>query len=366
MEHNIECSSVFGFSGAPGLPLTERNVGFLDQRMGLDWVQTNIHVFGGSPQKVTIFGESAGATSVDDLITTMPNNPPFHAAIMESGSASFGVSSSLLGSAVSPWATLMSKIGCKGSPAKQLKCARSAKASTLLSIEEHLALDFAPIGDNVTQLSNPTAARISGNIAKVPMMNGNNLNEGRVFTVGQTNLTKFLLSTFPGAPQAFYTELTDAYPVGSPGLNNTFDVIAQIYTDFGFWCPTANVANSSATQAKVPTWRYLFNATFPNTQLFPGEGVYHSSEIVEVFGTYPVSGATPFEKSLSQYMQKAWADFAKNPTGGPGWAAWPNVAVLGGSDGMTLESNAMAGVSGVDVRCALYQPVYEAVGIPPP
>src|ERR1700759_5032385 len=82
-------TNIYGFPGSPHLPFTENNLGFLDQRLALDWVQRNIHAFGGDPDKVTIFGESAGAASVDELLTTMPTNPPFRAAIMESGQTSF-------------------------------------------------------------------------------------------------------------------------------------------------------------------------------------------------------------------------------------------------------------------------------------
>lgn len=80
-------SSVFGFPNNPELPLDERNLGFLDQRLALQWVKDNISEFGGDPNKVTIFGQSAGAASVDILITSMSNedNLPFRAGIMESG-----------------------------------------------------------------------------------------------------------------------------------------------------------------------------------------------------------------------------------------------------------------------------------------
>ncbi|MCJ1327998.1 hypothetical protein MMC10_004673 [Thelotrema lepadinum] len=352
-------TNAFGFPGAPQLPLAERNIGFLDQRFALEWVNRNIAQFGGDPSKVTIFGESAGGTSVDSLITAPPSQPLFRAGILESGQSSYGTNTmtltSLSGS--SAWQTLIQMLNCSGSDAEILSCARAANATTIKSIEEHAMLSFRPTGDNVTQVSNPAAVRASGQIAKVPVFLGSNAQEGRVFTFGQNNLTAFLQTTFGASPQ-LQAAIAQAYPI-TPGLTD-YDVIAQIYTDLGFTCPLP-LYTASTTSLSIPTWRYYFNASFPNLQTFPNAGVYHSSEIPQVFNTFPFFGVTTQQHALSRYMQGAWAGFAKNPAAGPGWNA---VGTFEGVDLGALGSNGSAGVTVidpgqvVDAKCKVFAPLY--------
>ncbi|KAJ7103821.1 Carboxylesterase family-domain-containing protein, partial [Mycena epipterygia] len=57
-------TNIFGFPSSRDLPITQNNLGFLDQELALKWVQLNIAQFGGDPDKVTIMGQSAGAASV--------------------------------------------------------------------------------------------------------------------------------------------------------------------------------------------------------------------------------------------------------------------------------------------------------------
>jgi carboxylesterase type B len=341
---------------SPQLPLAERNLGFLDQRLALNWTVENIHAFGGDPTKITIFGQSAGGVSVDELITTIPQNPPFRAAIMQSGQTSIYINHN--NSNTEPWDALMEVLNCS-SAGDVLACARSAKASTLKNIVEKTPLYFSPVSDNVTQLEFPEAARVAKKVAQVPILLGTTADEGRFFTFGQTNTTAFLSQTFPGLPM-LWSAIEKAYPLGSsPQLASEYLVNAAITGDLQFQCPCAIVANDSEATA-IPAWRYLYNATFPNTQFpqFPSLGVYHGSEIVMVFGTYPEAGATKEEVQLSREMQKAWADFAKNPMAGPGWKEYPHVNVLESSS-----QEKIVNAKTLDARCGVYREVYEALGI---
>ena len=203
--------------------------------MALQWVQDNIYRFGGDPSKVTVFGESAGAFSIDRLITTMPNHPPFRAAILQSGQASIGegILDNTTAGTLS-WEYLVKALNCSEA-IDVLACTRAAPALAIKSIEEHAALDFSPASDNITQLSDPEAARLARKIANVPVFLGTNAQEGRAFEYGQNNLTAYLQTTFPQSVQ-LQEAIAAAYPLGKDGLESDYDVISQIFTEFIFQC----------------------------------------------------------------------------------------------------------------------------------
>ncbi|PQE04500.1 carboxylesterase hlo protein [Rutstroemia sp. NJR-2017a BVV2] len=310
-------TNVFGFPNSPELPRSKINLGFLDQRQALTWVQDNIASFGGDPSKVTIFGESAGGISVDDLITSSYYTPLFRAGIMQSGQDSSHTIAERQepGFGALSWATLVSGLNCTNA-SSPLACVRAVDALTIKSVAEHAGLQFWRSTDNVTYVSNPSQRRKEGLIANVPILIGTNAQEGTVSTYGQSDINAYIQATFPGN-ETLQREVQAAYPVGRDGLLTNFSVIAQIETDFIFHCRAATLANISL--AHYPTFRYFYNSSFANIQPFPELGVYHSSEIALVFGNLPPN-ATKEELALSKVMQKAWADFAKHPVQGPGWS----------------------------------------------
>jgi len=257
----------------------------------------------------------------------------------------------------------------------------NAPAAALKNVSEQNALSWQPWADNVTLVANPAAARQAGKFAKVPILQGSNAQEGRVFEFGQSNVTALLQSYFGRTLPSIIPALEAHYAVGNiSGYNTGYDQVSALFTDFIFQIPTALATNETAAQG-VPTWRYYFNASFPNTQSFPSAGVFHSSEISIVFQTYPGGpvnnvtaaptgiiptnlNATATQFALGNFMNAAWAAFAKNPMHGPGWnklGTFPadgDLAALGtnGSAGVTMIKQAT-----VDGVAPLLLPAYRAI-----
>jgi carboxylesterase type B len=327
--------NVFGFPGEiPGIPLKDRNLGLVDQRQAFLWVQENIAKFGGDPKKVTLFGESAGARSADFHLLTLWKNPPFRAVIMQSGSAELtpladmkkAKDSSAKGSS---FLQLAHAFNCTDEKVL-LECMRKVPAISIKQKMGEMALYFGSVDDGgFAAISDQTKVRKAHRAANVPLLIGTNADEvrGGLHRLKEISLDEYLNDAFYDQPE-LKIKLSRAYApgVGSP-YRTDFDAIAAIGTDMSFNCITAREAKISA-EAGYPTWRYLFNASYPNTEKFPGGGANHAHEIQFIFGNLP-NKSTMEEIALSRLMQKTWADFAKSPEAGPGWDKY---GVAGGRD----------------------------------
>ena len=362
---------MFGFSSSPEIPTAKQNVGFLDQRLALDWVQRNIAAFGGDPAKVTLVGQSSGASSVDRLVLSPPKPLPFRGAITESGQASVGAGGS--SGNVTSWKVLAKALNCSEAKS-QLACVRGADAVNIQALLNATNLPFPPVSDNITQLALPIDRT---KVQSVPYLTGTNGQEGRLFLAPSANITNVteildanglsLVNMIPG--------LAEYYPIPSAGISSAFEAASQLYTELVFQCPAAVVANQSVA-AGFPTWRYFFNQSFPNINESAalatiGEakldlGAIHAYEIPFVFGNALDVVPTQQELALSKTIQTAWGSFIKNPdTTGPGWPRYGSrvggVNPKGVADlGVPKEQEVtMIREDVIDARCVLYTDVYK-------
>jgi cholinesterase len=125
--------NVFGFPGVPGVE--HANPGLLDQRMAVEWTRDNIEAFGGNPDRITIFGESAGGSAVDAYAFAWKDDPIVNAFIAESGTA---LTSDLFKQAEkrsNAWYGMTKSIGCGGPEVGQstLECAQKKTMSQIQS-----------------------------------------------------------------------------------------------------------------------------------------------------------------------------------------------------------------------------------------
>jgi carboxylesterase type B len=237
--------SVFGFA-PPDLVDSHQNLGFLDQRLALDWIQSNIHAFGGDPEKVLVFGQSAGAMSIDVHLTSMPDNPPFRAAILESGQYSY-LTPGLVDSEALYWDSLLQGVNCSinststDAKTKEMDCLKNVSVDVIRDVIEKDELLFYPSVDNQTMVADPIRARATGNFAKVPIISGSVANEGTVGEFGHDNLTAWMQENFGALPEV-YDAILKAYPRNEG--ESDFHLVTRIFSDWYFLCVSTLPSNN--------------------------------------------------------------------------------------------------------------------------
>lgn len=228
---------VFGFPSSPDIPIAERNLGLYDQRFAFDWIQQNIEAFGGDSSKLTIWGQSAGALSVDQHLkayaTELPL--PFRAAIMSSGQTSFGMLASPSPSDGKEWSALASAVGCAKSTGG-MDCMKKIPSEDLVEAMSKHSISFGPELDYVTVWGSPAELWRSGQVTRVPILAGTVAEEGRSLVNDEIDLASWLEAYLPDGLIKEEDREVMVSVYRSTGLTTDFDIASAITTDFLWSC----------------------------------------------------------------------------------------------------------------------------------
>jgi para-nitrobenzyl esterase len=318
--------AALGFLSLPGLVAEDAsagNYGILDQIAAFQWVHDEIAAFGGDASKVTIFGESAGGTSMLVHLASPKSKGLFQRAIVESAWVHHDKQSALRRATVdAAGQAFAASMGC-GLPSTQLACLRSVTVANILAYKT--SYRWYPTVDGVVLPDDPMTLFATGAFNKVPTIIGTNRNEGTLFItqtipppVDPVTLTLFAESNFPGKGST----IAAAYPASDFGGSNDA-AGAELLGDGYFVCPARRVARAIAASG-TPVYRYNF-AYAPTGVPVSSMGAFHGSELMFVFGrSVPFVALDTSEQPLSNLMMGYWGSMATTgaPNGGSAFP-WP-------------------------------------------
>ncbi|MAW51200.1 MAG: hypothetical protein CME01_00070 [Geminicoccus sp.] len=308
------------------------NEGLLDQVAALQWIQDNITHFGGNPQNVTLFGESAGGMSVGALLGLPAARGLFHRAIPQSGASH----------------TANPTERMRVITEKTLELVGSRRPEDLMALTSQQCLDlesrllgglpmqdetawhpdpeigsqpYQPCIDGTVLPALPIHSVAQGSAAGISILVGSTLDENKAFVYAEPSLAdlddaglKQMLGQLPRNGEIIQAYRDLLVSQGNPGT--ALDILAQLGTDRQFRIPGIRLAE---TQLSHCDQVYNYLVTWPSPAMDGMMGATHGIELGPLFGSFDASpeaadffGSGPEMETFAAAIQDVWAAFARN------------------------------------------------------
>ncbi|MGD0313650.1 MAG: carboxylesterase family protein [Acidimicrobiales bacterium] len=315
------------------------NWGLADQVAALHWVRDHIASFGGDPESVTLFGESAGGMSVSSLLAVPAVRGHFHRAIVESGPPYAYTPEHA--AAIAEQLAAQLEVPLTRAALEQVPADELVRAVALFDQRggrrDDSGLLMMPVVDGGLLTEHPTDAVAGGSVAGVPLLVGTTRDESTFFTVGDPSLRDLdhaglrrwtgRLSPDPGLSEWLIAEVAGARADrGEPVTPR--DLWVAISTEYVFRLPSVRLADAHTAAAAPGTGTYCYLFTWESPMFDGYLGSCHALDLPFVFGTVSnpaiagFAGGGEDALALSAAMRRAWTTFARTGVPGPGWPGW--------------------------------------------